>query len=91
MPIERVIVRMLIMITVVAVIATLTFYPPSFVMLPLVFLFICISAEFALPKDSKNDPKGLPKTVSKMLFKKCCSKNATPKLLLQNRRNFGNQ
>jgi hypothetical protein len=63
MSIEKIIVRTLIAVAMTAVILTLTFYPPSYAMMPLVFLFMCIMAEVALPKDSKKEKKGLPKTI----------------------------
>ncbi len=68
MAIEKIIVRTLIAVAMAAIILTLTFYPASYAMPPLVFLFMCIAAEFALPNDSKKELKGLPKTVSRTLM-----------------------
>ena len=68
MPIEKIIVRMLIAIAVVAIIIILTFYPPSYALPPVVFLIMCFAAEFALPNDSKKEAKGLSKTASNVLI-----------------------
>ncbi len=68
MPIEKIIVRMLIAIAVVAIIIVLTFYPPSYALPPVVFLIMCFAAEFALPNDSKKEAKGLSKTASNVLI-----------------------
>jgi len=67
-PIEKIIVRMLIAIAVVAIIIVLTFYPPSYALPPVVFLIMCFAAEFALPNDSKKEAKGLSKTASNVLI-----------------------
>mgnify|MGYP001189180048 CR=1 FL=1 len=68
MSIEKIIIRTLIAIAVVAVIVVLTFYPPSYAMPPIVFLIMCFAAEFALPNESKKEAKGLPKTASNVLI-----------------------
>lgn len=68
MPIEKIIVRTLMAVAVVAIILTLTYYSPSYAMPPLVFLFMCIAAEFALPTDSKKETKGLQKAASNVLI-----------------------
>jgi hypothetical protein len=67
-PIEKIIIRMLIAIAVVAIIIVLTFYPPSYALPPVVFLIMCFAAEFALPNDSKKEAKGLSKTASNVLI-----------------------
>ena len=68
MSIEKIIIRTLIAVAVVAVIVVLTYYPPSYAMPPIVFLIMCFAAEFALPNDSKKEVKGLPKTASNVLI-----------------------
>lgn len=68
MPIEKIIIRMLIAIAVMAIIIVLTFYPPSYALPPVVFLIMCFAAEFALPNDSKKEAKGVSKTASNVLI-----------------------
>ena len=68
MPIEKLLVRSLIVLALIFLILTLTFYPPGHAILPLMFLFLFIGAEFALPKDSGKEKKGLPKVAEKALI-----------------------
>ena len=67
MPIEKIIVRSLIALALIFLILTLTFYPPGHAIPPLMFLFIFIGAEFALPNDSGKEKKGLPKIAKKVI------------------------
>lgn len=64
---EKIIIRTLIVAAAGAVILALTYYPPNYALPPFVFMIMCIGAEFVLPKNPKNEVKGLSKTLSKVL------------------------
>ena len=67
MPIEKLLVRSLIVLALIFLILTLTYYPPGHAIPPLMFLLIFIGAEFALPNDSGKGKKRLSKIAEKVI------------------------
>ena len=67
MSIETILVRSLIVLALIFLILTLTYYPPGQAIPPLMFLLIFIGAEFALPNDSVKGKKGLSKIAEKVI------------------------
>ena len=63
MPIERIFVRALIVLAGISVILVLAFCPPSYVVPVIMFLFICVAAEFALPVTPASETKKVSKAV----------------------------
>ena len=72
MPLEKIITRTLIALAVLAIIITLTYYPPAYVVPPLMFLFICVAAEFALTTAPKKEMKGAPKVIERIILALLC-------------------
>ena len=67
MPIEKILVRSLIVLALIFLILALTFYPPSYAILPLIFLCCFIGAEFVLPNDSQKGKQGSSKIAVKVV------------------------
>ena len=68
MPIEKILIRSLIVLALIFLVLTLTFYPHSYAPLPLGFLILFIVAEFALRGGLKKEKKSLPEAPTKILI-----------------------
>ena len=65
MPIEKLLVRLLIVLAVVFVILSITFYTPMHAALPLVFLAVFLAADRVLSMHAKDEAEKSPKPISK--------------------------
>jgi hypothetical protein len=65
MPIEKILVRLMIVLAVVFVVLSFTFYTPMHAGLPLVFLAVFLAADRVLSMHASNEPEKLPKPASK--------------------------
>ena len=67
MPIEKILVRLMIVLAVVFVILSFTFYTPMHAGLPLVFLAVFLAADRVLSMQAKGESEKSPKPVSKTI------------------------
>ena len=65
---EKIFIRSLIVLAALAIILALVFYPSGYAVPPLMFLFICIAAEFSLHTEPKKEMKGVSKVIERIIL-----------------------
>jgi len=68
MPIERILVRTMIGLSILFFTATITFYPPHYSFVSGMFLMVLITADILLPKEPKRAEKKWEQVASKLLI-----------------------
>ena len=67
MPLEKIFVRVLVVLAGVFLVLAITFYPPQYAPLPIVFLMIFILIDTLLPSHSDGEAKKSKSVISKIL------------------------